>query len=158
MTDSAFTNEELIQVLRNALTDYDAPGTLGQTSVDSALSVLAERLQAAEIEVERLGMDMYENCVPKGEANARIVADQELMGRLCRERVAEVEARLQAAETERDEAIEAFDIQCRRITAIEDVVTGDPERFSNENYADYIEPASRLATAEAALREATTKV
>jgi hypothetical protein len=37
--------------------------------------------------------------------------------------------RVTAALRERDEAIEAFNVQCRRLDAIEAIVTGDAESF-----------------------------
>ena len=73
-----------IDRLANTVRAYGG-GTPGTISADwwapfyEALDALAERAKQALAEVERMAMDMYENAVPKDEANRVIAENQEQM-------------------------------------------------------------------------------
>ncbi len=83
-------------------------------TADEARAALAElqtranQRDEALREVEALGQRMYEETVPKNEANERIAHEQEQMRKLCADQRAEDLARAETAEKERDEAQDSW--------------------------------------------------
>jgi len=65
-----------------------------------------KRIKELEIELENLAQDMYENTVPKNEANERIAHEQELMRRLARE---EIESRTAGMRTALQDLVESVE-------------------------------------------------